>query len=32
MFLEKVAPVYGGRKFAIPEPEKCPDCGLLRGQ
>ncbi len=27
-FLEKVSPVYGGRKFAIPEPEKCPDCRL----
>lgn len=27
-FLEKVAPVAGGRKFAIPEPIECPDCRL----
>lgn len=29
-FYEKMAPVFGGKKYPLPEPKKCPDCRLTQ--
>jgi hypothetical protein len=29
-FLEKVSPVFGGKKYSIPQPTHCPDCRQQR--
>ncbi len=29
-FLDKIAPVFGGKKFSIPDPTLCPDCRQQR--
>ncbi|MCX6807604.1 MAG: hypothetical protein NTZ80_02255 [Patescibacteria group bacterium] len=29
VFHDKVAPIFNGQKFAIPEPEMCPECRLI---
>lgn len=31
-FLEKLSPVIGGKKFALPEPMLCPDCRQMKRQ